>query len=71
MADKGGVGGGCHPDPEIRGEAVSKKIFWPFGLQFGLKIRERLGPPGPFPGSATGVAICNKAKLRRAGLLSE
>ena len=32
----GGVGG--HPDPEIRG-AVSKKIFWPLGPQFGLKIR--------------------------------
>ena len=33
-----GVGGGSHPDPEIRG-GVSKIFFRPFGLQFGLKIK--------------------------------
>ena len=42
-------GGGGHSDPEIRGGAVSKTFFQPFGLQFGLKIREGGGPPGPFP----------------------
>ena len=40
-------GGGGHPDPEIRvGGTVSKKIFRPFGPQFGLKIRG-LGPQAP------------------------
>ena len=33
-----------------RGGAVSQKNFWPFGPQFGLKIRGELGPPGPSPG---------------------
>ena len=39
-------GGPGHPDPDIRwvgaGVGVSglkKKLFWPFGPQFGLKIR--------------------------------
>ena len=40
-------GGGGHLDPEIRGEAVSKKLFAPFGPQFGRLKR------GPSPGSAT------------------
>ena len=32
------------------GGAVSKKkIFWPLGPQFGLKIRREPGPPGPVP----------------------
>ena len=35
-----------HPDPEIRG-AVLKIFFWPFGPQFGLKIRG--GPRSPAP----------------------
>ena len=26
-SDKGGGGGGVHPNPEIRGGAVSKKVF--------------------------------------------
>ena len=26
-SDKGGGGGGMHPNPEIRGGAVSKKVF--------------------------------------------
>ena len=33
----GGAGG--HPDPEIRGGGGLKKIFRPFGPQFGPKIR--------------------------------
>ena len=52
-SDKGGGAG--HPDPEIRGGAVSKKFFWPFGPQFGLKIR--VGRAGPSPGSATVLNI--------------
>ena len=32
-----------------------KKIF--FGLRFGLKLRERAGPPDPSPGSATTVSL--------------
>ena len=35
----GGAGLGGHPDPEIRvWGVVSKKIYWPFWPQFGLKI---------------------------------
>ena len=51
-----GGGGNDHPEPEMRGTAVSKKIFRPFGLQFGLKIRGGggAGGPGPSPGSANG-----------------
>ena len=30
--------GGGHPEPEIRGGAVSKIIFWPFGPHFRRKI---------------------------------
>ena len=40
---RGGVGGGggCHPDPSIRGRAVSKFFsLW-------AKIGGRPGPPGP------------------------
>ena len=47
--DKGGAG---HPDPQIRRGAVSKKLFLPFGPQFGLKIRG-----GPSPGAATVLCI--------------
>ena len=53
----GGAGGGVHPDPEIRVGGGVKKIFRPFGPQFGLKIRKHKvgGPPGPrpSPGSVT------------------
>jgi len=45
--------GGGHPDPQIRGEAVSKKSFRPLGPQFSLKIRGR-----PFSGSATEEGSC-------------
>ena len=44
-------GGAGHPDPEIRGGQVPpKKLFRPFGSQFGLQIRGvgracRLDPP--------------------------
>ena len=47
-------GGPGHPDPEIRGGGLQKNTFWPFGPQFGLKIREGGAPPGPSPRSATG-----------------
>ena len=50
-------GGGSHPDPEMRGRAVSKKNVQPFRPQFGLKIKEGAGPPGPSPGSATVLSI--------------
>ena len=49
---KGGGGGG-QPDPEIRGGSLQKKFFWPFGPQFGLKIRGTAGLPVPSPGSTT------------------
>ena len=40
-------GGGGHPDPEIRGGPVSKKIFFQsFRPQFGLKIRVGVGVGG-------------------------
>ena len=35
----GALGGNDHPDREMRGAAVSKKFFRPFGPQFSLKIR--------------------------------
>ena len=48
--------GGGHPDPEIKwaggGGQSPKKLFGPFGPQFGLK--KRGGGAGPSPGSATG-----------------
>ena len=41
--------GGGHPDPYIRGGAVSKKILLrPLGPQFSLKLRGDR-PPGPLP----------------------
>ena len=46
-----------HQDPEITGTPGLKKFFTPFGLQFGLTIRGRAGPPGPSPESATEQAI--------------
>ena len=42
-SDRGGEGGGGHPDPEIRWGPVSKICFWPFGSQFGLNIRRGRG----------------------------
>ena len=43
-SDKGrGGGGGCHPDPSIRGRAVSK-IF-----SLWAKIGGEAGSPGPLP----------------------
>ena len=50
------TGGKGHPDPEIREGGGIKKLFPPFLLQFGLKIRGAgglEGPPGPSPCSAT------------------
>ena len=44
-----------HPDPEISGaDGLKKTVFRPFGPQIELKIRRGPGPPGPFPGPATG-----------------
>ena len=44
------VGGGGHPDPAIRGEAVSKKyIFPPLRASVWSKIRGRYGPRRPLP----------------------
>ena len=34
----GGEGESGHSDSEVRG-AVKKNFFWPFGHDFGLKIR--------------------------------
>ena len=45
-------GGGGHPDPEIRGRAVSKQT------QFGLKIRGHRPP-----GSATAIGTPAKAMV--------
>ena len=44
------MGGGGHPDPEIRGGGSSKKFFSVLRASFGSKIRGGGGPPG----SATG-----------------
>ena len=59
-------GGGSHSDPKIsgRGGSLKKIFFWPFGPQFGLKIRGRPGVPGPYPGSATAIVeACSLKKL--------
>ena len=49
-------GGGGHLVSSIKGRAgLLKTIFRPFGPQFGPKIRGGPGPPGPSPGSATGL----------------
>ena len=47
-----------HPGPEIRGGLVSKKIFQPFGPQFGLKIRRRPGPTGSPPPPLDPPLLC-------------
>ena len=51
-------GGGQSSRPLVKGDPVShqKKFFWHFGPQFGPKIR---GPPGPSPGSTTGLTLYN------------
>ena len=41
-------------DLQIRGgPSRKKKMFRPFGPQFGPQIRGGAGPPGPSPGSTT------------------
>ena len=45
-SDKGGGGRG-HPDPEIRGGPVSKKIFSGLGASFWSKNKGGPFPPGP------------------------
>ena len=55
-------GGGGDPDPEIRGDPVSKIFVLPFGVSVWSKNKRgwggggRAGPQGPSPGSAT--ALC-------------
>ena len=57
-SDKGGKGGGGHPDPKIREVGSLKENYlWPFGPQFGLKIRD------PSPGSATVVTFMYKTTV--------
>ena len=54
-------GGGGIPTLGKGGGGGVKKLFQPFGPQFGLKINgQRPGPPGPpcrFPGSATEQSV--------------
>ena len=38
-----------HPDPEIRGNRPQKKIWGPFGPQFGLKLNGEPGGSAPLP----------------------
>ena len=53
-------GGGGDPDPEIRGDPVSKILVLPLGVSVWSKNKPggegRAGPQGPSPGSAT--AFC-------------
>ena len=63
-----GVGGGgrqsFRPQDKREGGSLKKIFFWPFGPQFGLKIRGRPGVPGPYPGSATAIVeACSLKKL--------
>ena len=54
-SDGGGGGGGPPPPEERGGGGVQKKLFGPFGPQFGPKVRGEPAFPGPPPlGSATG-----------------
>ena len=63
-SDKGGGGEGGHPDPQMGGGEVSKKIFRPLGSQFDLKIRGG-GPPGPSPGSAAEMSLPRNTEENR------
>ena len=65
-SDNGGPG---HPDPEIRrwgARSLKQNFFRPFGPQFGLKIRWVPGPPGPSPGSVTGLSAGLRCSLKRS-----
>ena len=62
-------GGPGHPDPEIRrwgARSLKQNFFRPFGPQFGLKIRGLPGPPGPSPGSVTGLSAGLRCSLKRS-----
>ena len=48
-----GRGGRSSRPLDKGGNGVLKKYFPPFGLQFGLKIRDGPAPPGPSLGSVT------------------
>ena len=41
--------GDSHPDPDIRGRPVSKKIFSTLPASFWSKNKGEPGPPGPLP----------------------
>ena len=65
-SDNGGPG---HPDPEIRrwgARSLKQNFFRLFGPQFGLKIRWVPGPPGPSPGSVTGLSAGLRCSLKRS-----
>ena len=51
----GGEGGGDHPDPEIRGEGVCKKIFLALRASVWSKNKGGPAPPGTSPRSATAI----------------
>ena len=57
------VGGrGGNPDPEIRGRpSLKTKVFWLYGPQFGLIIREVRGPS---PGSATATVLYSRKQVK-------
>ena len=57
---RAGGGGGGPPAPGIGG-GLKKDFFWPFGSQFGLKIR---GGPGPSPGSHTAPYVKRISTLK-------
>ena len=46
-----------HSDPETSGGPISKNFFWPFGPQFGLKMRGGDGPHGLF----LWIRYCNES----------
>ena len=58
--------GGDHPDPDIRGVGQSqKKMFQPFGPQFGLKTRGGGGRPPPLDPPLLNV-FYNKFRLYKS-----
>ena len=63
------TGGRGHPDPEIREGGGLKKLFPPFLLQFGLKIRWGGGGVGRPPRPLSLFRHCgNKMKFSATGL---
>ena len=50
---RGGGGGGGHPDPEIGGTGLQKKIISALWASFWSQNKGWPGPLGPSPGSGT------------------